>query len=194
MGCRWACADASIGRRSVNRSPRTPPSHLFSIVTPAKALSYAHISRLHDHPASFDKLRMRGNLGGTKKNPHPEPVEGRTQSIQASCKRLMRLANLCAYGSAKAGMTMNEISGSECDPSVQAFSPGKSFAKDDDGVVGHDSTIGKGSRSRPADCGHPGGGKKERGVPGLNPGITPTAPSACSCVTRNPVSERLQPL
>jgi hypothetical protein len=36
---------------------------------------------LHDGSASFDKLRMRGNLGGTKKSPHPEPVEGRTSPI-----------------------------------------------------------------------------------------------------------------
>jgi len=34
--------------------------------------------------ASFDKLRMRGDFGGTKKAPHPELVEGRTKLIQAS--------------------------------------------------------------------------------------------------------------
>jgi hypothetical protein len=39
-------------------------------------------SHLHEHPASFDKLRMRGNLGGTKKAPHPELVEGRTTILQ----------------------------------------------------------------------------------------------------------------
>ncbi|MGE0116898.1 MAG: precorrin-3B C(17)-methyltransferase [Dongiaceae bacterium] len=38
---------------------------------------------LHGHPPSFDKLRMRDNLGGTTKSPHPEPVEGRTSSIPA---------------------------------------------------------------------------------------------------------------
>jgi hypothetical protein len=32
--------------------------------------------------ASFDRLRMRSNLGGTKKDPHPEPVEGRTAVIR----------------------------------------------------------------------------------------------------------------
>src|SRR5215831_10414929 len=32
---------------------------------------------LHDHPASFDKLRTRGRVGGTKTPPHPELVEGR---------------------------------------------------------------------------------------------------------------------
>jgi hypothetical protein len=30
------------------------------------------IVSLHDGLASFDKLRMRGSLDGTKKNPHPE--------------------------------------------------------------------------------------------------------------------------
>jgi hemerythrin len=39
---------------------------------------------LHDQPASFDKLRMRGNLSGVKKEPHPELVEGRTLPIPAS--------------------------------------------------------------------------------------------------------------
>src|SRR5215475_1965849 len=34
--------------------------------------------------ASFDKLRMRGSLDGTKKGPHPELVEGRTTLISAS--------------------------------------------------------------------------------------------------------------
>jgi hypothetical protein len=38
-----------------------------AIVTPAKALPYARICRLHHHPASFDKLRMRGSFDGTKK-------------------------------------------------------------------------------------------------------------------------------
>ena len=71
------------------------PSLFISIVTPAKALRYAQIFGLHDPRASFDRLRMRGNLGGMKNLPHPEPVEGRTLPIQVSCKRLMRLANLC---------------------------------------------------------------------------------------------------
>jgi hypothetical protein len=37
--------------------------------------------------ASFDKLRMRENFGGTKKSPHPELVEGRTLLIPVSCRR-----------------------------------------------------------------------------------------------------------
>src|SRR6185295_5495407 len=37
---------------------------------------------LHANPASFDRLRMRTNFGGTKKDPHPELVEGRTVLIQ----------------------------------------------------------------------------------------------------------------
>jgi hypothetical protein len=41
---------------------------------------------LHGRRASFDKLRMRSNFGGTKKIPHPELVEGRTASIQAFCR------------------------------------------------------------------------------------------------------------
>src|SRR5882672_3064694 len=40
--------------------------------------------RLHGRGASFDKLRMRQNLGGTKEGPHPELVEGRTALIPAS--------------------------------------------------------------------------------------------------------------
>src|SRR6185312_14827043 len=39
---------------------------------------------LHGKPVSFDKLRMRRNLGGTKKDPHPELVEGRALPIQVS--------------------------------------------------------------------------------------------------------------
>jgi len=46
---------------------------------------------LQDDPASFDKLRMRCNLRGTKKDPHPEPVEGRNTPIQVSCKQLTAL-------------------------------------------------------------------------------------------------------
>jgi hypothetical protein len=37
----------------------------------------AHTFGLHDHGASFDKLRMRNSFCGTKKKPHPELVEGR---------------------------------------------------------------------------------------------------------------------
>jgi len=33
--------------------------------------------------------RMRVNFSGTKKDPHPEPVEGRTAPIRVSCKPLM---------------------------------------------------------------------------------------------------------
>jgi len=40
--------------------------------------------RSHEHGASFDKLRMRGSLDGTKKDPHPELVEGRTVPIPGS--------------------------------------------------------------------------------------------------------------
>jgi hypothetical protein len=40
--------------------------------------------KVHAHPASFDKLRMRKNLGGTKNPPHPELVEGRTVLVQFS--------------------------------------------------------------------------------------------------------------
>jgi hypothetical protein len=36
---------------------------------------------LHEKHASFDKLRMRGSFSGTKKDPHPELVEGRTLLI-----------------------------------------------------------------------------------------------------------------
>jgi hypothetical protein len=38
---------------------------------------------LHEHHASFDKLRMRDNLSGRKKDPHPELVEGCTALIPA---------------------------------------------------------------------------------------------------------------
>jgi hypothetical protein len=37
---------------------------------------------LHERRAPFDTLRMRGNFGGTKKNPHPELVEGRPMQLQ----------------------------------------------------------------------------------------------------------------
>jgi xanthine dehydrogenase iron-sulfur cluster and FAD-binding subunit A len=36
----------------------------------------------HGQPASFDKLRMRVNLGGTTNVPHPELVEGRSALIR----------------------------------------------------------------------------------------------------------------
>jgi CO/xanthine dehydrogenase Mo-binding subunit/aerobic-type carbon monoxide dehydrogenase small subunit (CoxS/CutS family) len=51
----------------------------------------AAASGSHQRPASFDKLRMRGNLGGTKKGPHPELVEGRTSPIPAVGARLVRV-------------------------------------------------------------------------------------------------------
>ncbi|MGE0119738.1 MAG: hypothetical protein AB7S71_11295 [Dongiaceae bacterium] len=37
--------------------------------------------------ASFDKLRMRDDFHGTKKNPHPELVEGRAALIPVSVRR-----------------------------------------------------------------------------------------------------------
>jgi hypothetical protein len=49
------------------------------------------------------------DLSGTKKRPHPERVEERTPPIQFSCKRLMRLANLCASPSAFAGVTNTNV-------------------------------------------------------------------------------------
>ncbi|MGE0165967.1 MAG: hypothetical protein AB7S71_22820, partial [Dongiaceae bacterium] len=58
---------------------------------------YRMHTSLQNHPASFDKLRMRENLTGTKKIPHPELVEGRTSIVLVSCKQLIRLANLCEY-------------------------------------------------------------------------------------------------
>jgi CO/xanthine dehydrogenase Mo-binding subunit/aerobic-type carbon monoxide dehydrogenase small subunit (CoxS/CutS family) len=48
-------------------------------------------SRLHRQPASFDKLRMRENLSGMKKDPHPELVEGRRLPIPAVGARLTRV-------------------------------------------------------------------------------------------------------
>ena len=42
---------------------------------------------LQERFASFDKLRMRKDFGGTKKSPHPEPVEGRTLLMPVSCRR-----------------------------------------------------------------------------------------------------------
>ena len=51
----------------------------------------ATVRVLRRQPASFDKLRMRDNLGGTKKNPHPELVEGRTSPIPVS-SRIVRIS------------------------------------------------------------------------------------------------------
>jgi len=45
----------------------------------------AAVRSLHKQRASFDKLRMRGNLTGIKKDPHPELVEGRKVLIPGSC-------------------------------------------------------------------------------------------------------------
>src|SRR6185312_4863537 len=77
------------------------PFHLS--LSPPRTRYGIHTS-LQNHPASFDKLRMRGNLGGTKKSPHPELVEGRMLAIPVSCKRLIRLENLCESRSAFAGV------------------------------------------------------------------------------------------
>src|SRR5262249_22314288 len=44
---------------------------------------------LQNRRASFDKLRMRGNLDGRKKDPHPELVEGRKAPIPIFRKRLI---------------------------------------------------------------------------------------------------------
>src|SRR5882724_2116519 len=65
--------------------------------------SYGIHTSLQDRPASFDKLRMRENLGGTKKDPHPELVEGRTSPIPFSSKPLMRLAYLFECPSPRSG-------------------------------------------------------------------------------------------
>jgi hypothetical protein len=55
-------------------------------------------SHLTDHRggASFDKLRLRKNLRGTKKSPHAELVEARTMPIQANSH--MRLPRVKGQG------------------------------------------------------------------------------------------------
>jgi hypothetical protein len=53
---------------------------------------------LQTHPASFDKLRMRENLTGTKKIPHPELVEGRRSVIPSL---LPAVAGMTLTGEAK---------------------------------------------------------------------------------------------
>jgi hypothetical protein len=57
-----------------------------------------NLLRLHDQGASFDMLTMRGNPTGTKKDPHPQLVEGRTAPIPATgrfpCSWLQATAEL----------------------------------------------------------------------------------------------------
>jgi hypothetical protein len=67
---RWQLRATSVPLRLCGSKPRVP--------------TYPRDFPWHHQPASFDKLRMRGNLGGRKKDPHPELVEGRTALIQAS--------------------------------------------------------------------------------------------------------------
>jgi hypothetical protein len=50
--------------------------------TASPVLQHVHVC-WHKHRASFDKLRMRKDFGGTKTGPHPELVEGRTAFIPA---------------------------------------------------------------------------------------------------------------
>jgi hypothetical protein len=40
----------------------------------------------HEYPASFDKFRMRVKFWWQKKNPHPEPIDGRTSLISAAAE------------------------------------------------------------------------------------------------------------
>jgi hypothetical protein len=49
--------------------------------TPCPATNH---TPLQTHPAAFDKRRLWDDVGGTKKNPHPELVEGRSLSIRRS--------------------------------------------------------------------------------------------------------------
>jgi penicillin-binding protein 1C len=61
---------------------------------PSKAQSDSALSWRRAYPTSFDKLRMRGILGGTKDSPHPELVEGRRPSIPFPGKRRLAIAAL----------------------------------------------------------------------------------------------------
>src|SRR5262249_27062019 len=74
---------------------------------------YGTRASLQGHPASFDKLRMRENLRGTMKDPHPELVEGRMSAIQVSCRQFIRLAKLCECGRAFAGLTAEKLTAQE---------------------------------------------------------------------------------
>src|SRR6185312_15145397 len=72
----------AVGASEWNRSDRGQ----LELLT-AKARSDSCPFLLQTYRASFDKLRMRGILGGTKKRPHPELVEGRRSLIPFPCKR-----------------------------------------------------------------------------------------------------------
>jgi len=60
---------ARLARATAPATPRSERS------TPCPATNRAS---LQAHPAAFDRLRLRRNLGGSKIDPHPELVEGRT--------------------------------------------------------------------------------------------------------------------
>ena len=63
------------------RLAKTPAATQSERSTPCPATNG---TPLQAHPASFDKLTLRGNPGGTKTDPHPELVEGRTPPLQQS--------------------------------------------------------------------------------------------------------------
>ncbi len=88
-------------RRPASRSRATTPAmRIFS-------------SFRHDRPASFDELRMRANLGGTRKSPHPELVEGRASVRRVSCKSRIRFACFRASTSATPPLSVGRKSESQ---------------------------------------------------------------------------------
>jgi hypothetical protein len=82
-------AAARHGRtlRTLARLAKAPTIPQSERSTPCPAMKR---TPLQAHPAAFDKLKLRGSLGGTKNSPHPElgprvkPGEGRTPPILQS--------------------------------------------------------------------------------------------------------------
>ncbi|MEX1206632.1 MAG: HGGxSTG domain-containing protein [Dongiaceae bacterium] len=78
------CASAPAGNPAAHGVGRRFFAPLAGRRPATKAIAYG---RGRAVLAAFDKLRLRGNLRGTKNSPLAEPVEARTMPIQASSHR-----------------------------------------------------------------------------------------------------------
>src|SRR4030095_11918190 len=78
----------SSSMKSATRAPvpcaSAPTASVEMATSDTATLVLVQCVHWHHYRASFDKLRIRSDLGGTKKEPHPELVEGRPAAIPAT--------------------------------------------------------------------------------------------------------------
>ena len=101
--------------RTLARLAKASTNPQYEQSTPCPATKH---TPLQTHPAAFDRLRLRGNPCGTKKDPYRELVEGCTPPIQQSERPSFARRAYSADAAAKAGSGLREGGPTPC-PATQ---------------------------------------------------------------------------